>query len=433
MGKRQGSRLIALIAVLVLLLSACAAPAAPAAPAADSAAPAAESAAPAAAAAPPTYATWDEVLAAAKGTTVNWYMWGGSDKINADVDTDIGKVVLERYGVTLNRIPVTDIAEVVNKLLNESSAGVTTGGSADLLWINGENFKTVKNANLLYGPFVDLLPNSQYVNWDDPAMANDFGTPVEGYESPWGHAQFVMEYDTAQVGDAPPTTFEALAEWTKANPGKFTYPAIPDFTGSVFIRHLFYWAAGGPEPFMGEFDQAVFDQYAPKVWEYLNDIEPSLWREGQTYPEAAAMTDLLANKEIAFNMGYGPGNASLNIAQGIYPDTIRTFVFDTGTLANNNYVAIPFNASNPAGAMVIANWIVDPEMQLIMADPTRWGWLMTIDPSRMSAEQQAQLAAYELGPATLPADVLAAKALPEPKGDWVTAMEKGWTENVLQK
>lgn len=433
MGKRQWPRLIALIAVFVLLLSACAAPAAPTAPAADSAAPAAESAAPAAADAPPTYSTWDEVLAAAQGTTVNWYMWGGSDKINANVDNDIGKVVLERYGVTLNRIPVTDIAEVVNKLLAESAAGVKTGGSADLLWINGENFRTLKNANLLYGPFVDLLPNTKYVNWDDPAMANDFGTPVEGYESPWGHAQFVMEYDTAQVGETPPTTFEALAEWVKANPGKFTYPAIPDFTGSVFVRHLFYWAAGGPEPFMGDFDQAVFDQYAPKVWEYLNDIEPFLWRKGQTYPEAAAMTDLLANKEIAFNMGYGPGNASLNIAQGIYPETIRTFVFDTGTLANNNYVAIPFNASNPAGAMVIANWILDPEMQLIMADPTRWGWLMTIDPTRMSAEQQAQLAAYELGPATLPADVLAAKALPEPKGEWVTAMEKGWTENVLQK
>ena len=403
MGKRKEFSLIALLAVIVLLLAACAAPATEG-----------EAAAPAAAA-PATYATWDEVLAAAKGTTVNWYMWGGSDKINADVDNDIGKVVLEKYGVTLNRIPVTDIAEVVNKLLNESSAGVTTGGSADLLWINGENFKTVKNAKLLYGPFVDLLPNSKYVNWDDAAMANDFGTPVDGLESPWGHAQFVMEYDSAQVGDTPPTTFEALAEWIKANPGKFTYPAIPDFTGSVFIRHLFYWAAGGPEPFMGDFDQAVFDQYAPKVWAYLNDIEPSLWREGQTYPEAAAMTDLLANKEIAFNMGYGPGNASLNIAQGIYPETIRTFVFDTGTLANNNYVAIPFNASNPAGAMVIANWIVDPEMQLIMADPARWGWLMTIDPTRMSAEQQAQLAGYDWGRPRCPRTCSPPRRSPSPR------------------
>lgn len=423
---------LSILAVLALLLAACTAPVAPVAPAAEPAA----GEAPAAGAtgdAAPTYATWDEVLAAAEGTTVNWYMWGGSDQINQNVDNDIGAVVKEQFGITLNRVPIGDIAETVNKLLSEKAAGVNTGGSVDLMWINGENFRSAKEAGLLYGPFAQTLPNSQYVNWDDPAMANDFGTPVEGYESPWGHAQFVMEYDSAQVGDAPPTTFEALAEWIKANPGKFTYPAIPDFTGSVFVRHVFYWVAGGPEPFLGDFDQAVYDQYAPQVWEYLNDIEPSLWRNGETYPDAQQMTDLLANKEIAFNMQYDPGRAAIYASQGIYPETIRTFVFDTGTLANNNYVAIPFNAANPAGAMVVANYMVSPEFQLIMADPARWGWLMTIDPTRMSEEQQATLAGYERGPATLAPDVLAASALPEPNGAWVEAMEAGWTENVLQK
>lgn len=377
--------------------------------------------------------SWDEVLAAADGTTVNWFMWGGSDTINTNVDNDIGAVVKEQFNITLNRVPVADTADAVNKVLDESAAGVTEGGSIDMIWINGENFKTLKQADLLYGPFAQALPNSRFVNWEDPALAFDFGFPVEGYESPWGHAQFVMEYDTAQVGDAPPTTFEDLQSWIHANPGKFTYPAIPDFTGSVFVRHVFYWAAGGPEPFLGDFDQAVFDQYAPIVWDYLNDIEPDLWRGGQTYPEAPVMDDLLANKEIAFNMGYGPAGASLNIADGIYPETIRTFVFDTGTLANNNFVAIPFNASNPAGAMVVANYMVSPEFQLIMADPDQWGWLITIDPRRMSASDQAALTAYKLGLATLPADVLAAHALPEPNGDWVTAMEEGWLENVLEK
>jgi putative spermidine/putrescine transport system substrate-binding protein len=376
--------------------------------------------------------SWDEVVAAADGTTVNWFMWGGSDVINANVDEDIGAVLKERYNITLNRVPVADTADAVNKVLDEAAAGVTEGGSVDMIWINGENFKTLRQASLLYGPFAEALPNSRYVNWSDPALAFDFGFPVEGYESPWGHAQFVMEYDSGQVAEVP-TTFEALRDWIKANPGKFTYPAIPDFTGSVFIRHLFYWAAGGPEPFLGEFDQATYDQYAPIVWEYLNEIEPSLWREGQTYPEAAVMEGLLANQEIAFNMGYGPVRASLNIGQGIYPDTIRTFVFDTGTLSNNNFVAIPFNASNPAGAMVVADYIISPEFQLIMADPEQWGWLMTIDPRRMPAEAQATLDGYELGPATLPPAVLAGAALPEANGDWVTAFEQGWIENVLEK
>ena len=170
-----------------------------------------------------------------------------------------------------------------------------------------------------------------------------------------------------------------MQTWVHENPGQFTYPAIPDFTGSVFVRHLFFWAAGGPEPFLGEFDQAVFDQYAPAVWEYLNDIEPDLWRGGQTYPEGAAMADLMANQEIHYNMSYNPSRASTYIAEGTYPESIRTFVFDTGTLSNNHFVAIPFNASNAAGAMVVANYIASPEYQLIMTDPDRWGWMTSQD------------------------------------------------------
>jgi putative spermidine/putrescine transport system substrate-binding protein len=379
----------------------------------------------------PGFTTWDEVLAAADGTTVNWFMWGGSDTINSNVDDDIGAVIEEQFNIKLNRVPA-DAADFVNKVLDEAAAGVTEGGTIDLMWINGENFATLKTADLLYGPWAESLPNAIYVPWDDPALANDFGEPVEGLESPWGHAQFVIEYDTAFVDEAP-TTFEALQAWVHENPGTFTYPAIPDFVGSVFVRHLFYWAAGGPEPFLGEFDQAVFDQYAPAVWEYLNDIESDLWRGGETYPEGAAMADLLANQEVHYNMSYDPARASTNIQSGIYPETIRTFQFDTGTLSNNNYVAIPFNAANPAGAMVVANYIVSPEFQLIMADPAQWGWLVPTDPTTWPEEAQATLAAYGTGIATIPAAELTSKALPEPAGEWVTAMEAGWIENVLEK
>ena len=378
----------------------------------------------------PGFSTWEEVLAAADGTTVNWFMWGGSDTINSNVDNDIGDAIKEQFNITLNRVPA-DAADFVNKVLDESAAGVTEGGTIDLMWINGENFATLKNADLMYGPWAESLPNAIYVPWQDAAIANDFGEPVVGLESPWGHAQFVVEYDTAFVSDAP-TTFEALQTWVHENPGQFTYPAIPDFVGSVFVRHLFYWAAGGPDAFLGEFDQAVYDQYAPTVWGYLNDLKPDLWRGGDTYPEGAAMADLMANQEIHFNLSYDPARASTNIAAGTYPESIRTFVFDTGTLSNNNYVGIPFNAANPAGAMVLANYIVSPEFQLIMANPERWGWLIPTDPSTWPAEDQATLDTFGSGVATLPAAELTAAALPEPGGDWVTAFEAGWIENVLQ-
>jgi putative spermidine/putrescine transport system substrate-binding protein len=380
----------------------------------------------------PGYETWAEVLAAAEGTTVNWFMWGGDDKLNTDVDTDIGARVQELYGITLNRVPLTDTADAVNKVLDEAAAGLDTG-TIDLIWLNGENFRTLKDADLLYGSWAESIPNAKYVDWEDPALAYDFGNPVDGAESPWGHAQFVMEYNTELVGDTPPTTFEALAEWIHANPGLFTYPAIPDFTGSVFIRHLFYWAAGGPEPFLGEFDQEVYDQYAPMVWDYLNDIKPDLWRAGETYPDATTLQTMLANQEVAFNMGYGPANAATNILAGTYPETISTFVFDTGTISNNNFVTIPFNAPNPAGAMVVANYMLSEEYQLALVDPERWGWLSPISPAVYSQEFQDAVAQMERHPATLASDVLAAHALPEPSAVWVTAIEQGWTENILEQ
>ena len=382
----------------------------------------------------PGFSTWEEVLAAADGTTVNWFQWGGDDTHNQNVDRDIGDRIKELYNIDLNRVPVTDTADAVNKVLDEKAAGVDTGGTVDLIWINGENFRTLKSADLLYGPWAEELPNSTFVPWDIPGVANDFGEPVAGLESPWGHAQFVMEYNTDFISD-PPTTFEDLQTWVHDNPGLFTYPAIPDFTGSVFVRHVFIWANGGDTtPFVGPFDQAKFDEVAPIVWEYLNDIEDDLWRGGDTYPEANTMLDLLANQEIYFNMGYGPSRASTNIASGVYPESIRTFIFDTGTLSNNNYVAIPFNAENPAAAMVLANYILTPEFQLVMSDPEGpWGWLIPTDPSGWPAEDQATLASFGTGIATLPAAELNANALQEPGGDWVTAMEAGWIENVPEK
>ena len=72
--------------------------------------------------APPTYETWDEVLDAARGSTVNWFMWGGDDIINTNVDNDIGDAVAEQFGVTLNRVPVSDTADAVNQVLDESAA-----------------------------------------------------------------------------------------------------------------------------------------------------------------------------------------------------------------------------------------------------------------------------------------------------------------------
>ena len=75
---------------------------------------------------------------------------------------------------------------------------------------------------------------------------------------------------------------------------------IPDFTGSAFVRHVFYYAAGGVENLLGPFGQARYDEAATKAWKILNDLEPHLWREGKTYPpNLSQLTQLFANTESA--------------------------------------------------------------------------------------------------------------------------------------
>ena len=132
-------------------------------------------------------------------------------------------------------------------------------------------------------------------------------------------------------------------------------------------------------------------------------------------------------------MEYDANRASSYIKDGQYPESIRTYVLDTGTPANISYVAIPFNAPNPAGAMVLANYLLSPEYQMGMADVSSLGWGVAIDPNKLSVDQQAQLANVPRGPATLAPDVLRGAALPEARASWVAPIEAGWTENVLQK
>jgi putative spermidine/putrescine transport system substrate-binding protein len=413
-----------------LLLTACAAPAS-----APTALPASGESAPPGANPPPGYAgkDWDAILAEARGQTVNFYMWGGSDVINGWVTGFVAETLQVKYGVTLNMVPIADSPEYVNKVLGEKQAGRDTDGAVDLVWVNGENFRTMRQGDLLYGPFAQFLPNAVYVNGDDPSVKNDFGYPVEGYESPYGKAQFVMIYDSAKVSE-PPKTIAALLAWAQANPGQFTYAAPPDFTGSAFVRHVCYHAAGGYETLLGDFQQTVFDSQAPACWETLNDLEASLWRAGETYPEnRTRMQDLFANGEVAFDMAYNPAEASSLIAQGKYPETARTFVFDEGTIANTHYLAIPYNSPHKAAAMVVANFMLAPEAQLSKADPAGWGDLPVLDPARLPAEWQQKFAALPRGPATLAPETLAAARLPELQAAWLEAFETGWEENVLKQ
>ena len=191
------------------------------------------------AACPAAAGDWEAIVAKARGQTVYFNAWGGNERINAYIAW-AGTQLLERYGVTLRQVKLSDTAEAVARVVAEKAAGKDAGGSVDLVWINGENFKAMREQGLLFGPFAQDLPNFRLVDTrGQPTTLIDFTIPTEGFESPWGMAKFVLFFDSARVED-PPESVGALLAWAEANPGRFTYPAPPDFVGSTFLKHVLY-------------------------------------------------------------------------------------------------------------------------------------------------------------------------------------------------
>jgi putative spermidine/putrescine transport system substrate-binding protein len=379
---------------------------------------------------------WAGVLAAAKGQTVRWYLWGGSDSINRFVDTTYGPA-LNALGIKLERVAVADTADAVNTVVAEQKAA-TKEGTVDLIWINGENFATMKKANLLYDGWSRAIPNAKLVNWDNPAINLDFGNQVGGSESPWSSAQFQFVYDTARTQSADlPRSYAALKTWACAHPGRFTYiaPGPGAFQGTRFVKGALYELAGGPSKF-AEFEQGTWDQASPKVWAYLNELKPCLWRKGETYPkDENELHKLFANNEVDFTITQAAAGPGALITDGLVPKTAKAFVFDSNSIGDFNYVAIPSNASHRAAAMVLANLLLDPSMQALQIVPANgFGLGYAIDVSRVNdANQRAALAkaTTELGSAATDAKELAKSLVSDAAAPYQDLVEKGWRTAIV--
>ena len=390
---------------------------------------------------PPGFDSWDAVVAAADGMTVNWYMWGGSDSINGFVDETYGVPLMEEYNVTLNRVPLADTVDAVNQVLSEAEAGIEgDGGTIDLIWINGENFFTLKQAELLYGPWAENIPNSVFVNWDNPALNLDFGRPVDGYESPWSGAQFHFIYDSARMSeDDLPRSYAELSDWIAMHPGRFTYiaPGPGAFQGTRFVKQALFEISGGQSQWVGEFNQELYDEHAPALWDLLNGWEENLWRGGETYPaNIGELHELFANGEVDFTITQRISGAAPDINAGLIPPSSRAFSFDDNMIGDFNYVAIPYNAPNKAAALVTANLILRPDRQALQVVPELgFGIAFGIDVNRV--EDEEDLAALNaginsLGEAAADPMRLAGALVSDIAAEYQALVEADWEANVLQ-
>ena len=378
------------------------------------------------------YADWDAVLEAARGQEVSWYGWGGSEPRNTWIETVLAPRLKERYDVTLNLVGM-DINDILTQLSGEKQAGAAES-AVDFIWINGENFASAKANDYLWGPFTEYLPNFvDYCDADAADLAFDFGAPVDGYEAPYGKTQMCLWVDADAVSDVPLDP-DGFLEFCKRHAGMVTYPAPGDFTGTAFISCLIAGVVGKDEfEKLSAMADATPDEVRAIVepgLAYLRELNPYLWKGGATFPaDSTVVRQMYADGELVLCMGYGEPQSEVD--NGQLPVSTRSFVFETGTVGNTNFMAIAKAAPHKAAALVAINEVLSPEMQLDQYKVL--GNLTVLDLGRLPEADRAAFEAVELGSAQLPlADKLAVRVA-EAAGPVIPILEQLWLDEVPGK
>ena len=368
---------------------------------------------------------WPDVVATARGQTVNFNAWAGDEKTNAFIAW-VGDEVARRYGVRVNHVKLKDTAEAVTRVVAEKAAGRDAGGTVDLVWINGPNFLAMKEQRLLFGPFTAALPN--YARVDTTNVRSnvvDFTVPVDGMASPWRRAQIVFVYDGRRIKD-PPRSMPELLAWARANPGRLTHPSVRNFLGSTFLKQALYELAPDPAVLQQPATDGNFAAVTAPLWAWYDALKPHLWRRGQQFPDnGPAQRQLMNDGEIDVMISFNPSEAAVAIAAGLLPDTVRTFVLAKGTIGNTSFVAIPYNAANREGAMVVADFLLDPATQAHAQDFRQMGNFTVLDMAKLSPAERKRFADLPRTPA-LPTNAELGATLLEPHPSWMTRIASEW-------
>ena len=375
-----------------------------------------------------TATPWQAIEASARGQKVYFNAWGGSERTNAYLQW-VATEVEKRFGVKMEHVKLTDTVEAVKRVRNEKAAGKLADGNIDMMWINGENFLTMKREGLLFGPFAEKLPSYAFVDVvGKPTTRIDFSEPVDGMEAPWGMAQLTFYADRKRVPN-PPRSVAAWLDFAKANPGRVTYPRPPNFHGTTFLKQALIELNADRSLLYKPYAAENLAKLAPPLWAWLDALHPNLWRSGKQFPQnAAAVRQMMVDGELMTGLTFNPNEAANEIAAKRMPDTVYSWQSSAGSIGNTHFLAVPFNARAKEGAQVAVNFMLSAEAQARKADITVWGDSTVLDVSKLPAAERERF-----GNKPFPGQLeTVVPTLAEPHGSWVDPLEREWLRRYGQ-
>jgi len=390
--------------------------------------------------------TWRDVLLRARGGTVRFHMYDW-DIFNNWVDTVLTPRVSFRYGITVVRVSIPDAAESVALIAAERAAGNDKNGSVDLIWINGENFHAAKTAKNLYGPWTAACPNSANFDWSARYISFDDGTPTNGLEMPYNSVQNTYAYNPDYVFDnctfdnvtntnCLPRTMTDLLRWAIANPGRFTYPAPPDFHGTTFLKNVLV-TIDDPSLLYGDFDATKYTTRAKMIFPLLKRMQNVVALDNATQKQPFSVTDsyaMFGSGQTWIVMTDNALDPGLEVGSGRWPANTRAFVPTTGTLTSTDFVAIGYNSPNALAAVVVGNEIADISMQFSRRQPDGLAQIQPLNPGSEVMTIGGWSVAFDAikdADQTPPRTVLRAGAVAALATEYTDPLEGDWVKCVL--
>lgn len=190
--------------------------------------------------------------------------------------------------------------------------------------------------------------------------------PVDGRAVPYRGSAVLLAYDSTRVPKVPKTLDDVL-DWIRANPGRFTYNS-PSTGGSG-----------------GAFVETVVDRYTPaadltKLDAGADPSAESDWTKGldilhglnsavyqHVYPNGNdAVLALLGKGQIWMAPVWSDQFLSAVSAGQLPPKIKVTQISDPSFTGGGAYLGIPMNSGNRAGALALANFVLEPAQQAVI-------------------------------------------------------------------
>jgi putative spermidine/putrescine transport system substrate-binding protein len=203
----------------------------------------------------------------------------------------------------------------------------------------------------------NLIPNLTRVPAQQLAATDYYGMPYRG-------SSVVIAYNSAFVKN-PPTTFDDLLAWIKANPGKFTY-CDPNTGGSgqAFMVAAVYKFANSAQYTSNAYDTKTEAAWAP-AWQLLKELQPAMYNNGFHPNGNVAVLQLLAQQNVYMATVWSDMGTDY-LKRGLLPKTVKLEQITPPLFGGNSTVTVPAGSANLEGTFQLLNWLLTPEAQEIV-------------------------------------------------------------------